>query len=808
MSERMRGSDPMDIVLEGLDPDIRAQAAAAAADQGISLEAYLSELLLEETIEAMGQEPEAPLAPELAPEPPAPTIYFSPEPTPVSEQPKPDAASAATDSKSRGNIVIRHRLDALERRIAMAVGSLDHAISTVDTSVLSLAERVDEQDAAITKSADGLAKALHEVSGSLAAVRAQLAQNDDAVSALNAASTVAHVTLADRITDLDQRLSVTDDIARDADRASADAARAHEAMKASLAAELRDFTRTAEARSSADLAEVRTAAIAAANHADESAAHVLAEMRALRETVEGRLAETAAETQARMHAAFADSVELVNALNSRVAEHERDARLNAESMRARLIDIEDASQTAIEATAETLRTAHSALAIDVARLAQDARGSVDAMRVASETLRSDVARDIHALQDSQAGTQARLKLVDSAIANAIADMGGVRDEISRRAQETAAQARQDLALARDGLANRIETLATRMSDSDALAAEAHKALAAETHRVEACTIAALEKSAQDRAALENVMRMGLSDAERARASMEQAINLSVANVAHAARAHADEGDQRINQELAAIRNQRAGLQSRIDAVASKVDGELAKIPARLGAIESSAATHLNSVDGLRAQMDILSSRIDSVNQGVTARFEDATSRISKRFESANAPLAARVEEAHTRIAAHDSAAAESAEHVRNLARIVDRLSAQTADTAAHAAERLQDIEIAVADLSVKQASGAHDVVAALTKDMLDAEQRHSRALDALRRDIALFLDDSDARMAKLETTKGGDLAQEFSALHQNVEDRLAEAERRSVRALEQVMETVALLRRRFNADDGRDSKSA
>ena len=798
----MRGQGSLEIALDGLDPEIRAQAAAAAASQGISLEAYLSELLLEETIEAMGHEHGAPTAPE----PQAPLIHFSAEPAPVSEQPKPDAASA--DSKSRGNIVIRHRLDALERRIAMAVGSLDHAISTVDSSVLSLAERVDEQDAAIAKGGDALKKVLGEVSGSLAAVRAQLADSEGAISALNASNTAAQANLADRIADLDQRLSVTDDIARDADRATADAARAHEALKSAIAADFREYARTAEARTTADLAEVRTAAIAAANHADESAAHVLAEMRALRETVEGRLAETAAETQARMHAAFADSVELVNALNSRVAEHERDARLNAESMRARLIDIEDASQTAIEATAETLRTAHSALAVDVARLAQDARSSVDAMRIAAETLRADTSRDIHALQDAHAGTQARLKLVDSAIANAITDIGVVRDEVSRRAQETAAQARQDLSLAREGLASRIDTLATRMSDSDALAAEAHKALAAETHRVEACTIAALEKAAQDRAALENVMRLGLSDADRARAAMEQAINLNIANVAHAARAHAEEGDQRINQELTALRGQRAGLQSRIDAIAAKVDGELAKIPARMGAIESAAATHLNSVDGIRAQIEILSSRLDSVNQGVSARFEDAVSRISKRFENANAPLTARIDEAHTRIAAHDGAAAESAEHVRNLARIVDRLSAQTADSASHAAERLQDLEIAIADLSVKQASGAHDVVAALTKDMLDAEQRHSRALDALRRDIALFLDDSDARIAKLETSHGGDLSQEFTALHQSVEDRLAEAERRSVRALEQVMETVALIRRRFDSGEGRDSKTA
>jgi len=785
----------MDIALDGLDPEIRAQAAAAADAQGISLEAYLSELLLEETIEAMGQEPD-----------PAPAAALAPA-TPAAP-PRADNVSAATDSKSRGNIVIRHRLDALERRIAMAVGSLDHAISTVDASVLSLAERVDEQDAVIAKSADGLARVLGDVSGSLAAVRAQLAQSDDAVSALNTTHAATQANLADRIADLDQRLSVTDDIARDADRAGAEAARAHEALKGAVAADFREFSRAAEARMGADLAEVRTAAIAAANRADESAAHVLAEMRALRETVEGRLAETAAETQSRMHAAFADSVELVNALNSRVAEHERDARLNAESMRARLIDIEDASQTAIEATAETLRTAHSALAVDVARVAQDARMSVDAMRVASDTLRADVSGDIHTLQDAQAGTQARLKLVDSAIANVISDMSVVRDEIRRRAQETASQARQDLSLAREGLTNRIEVLAARVGDHEVNAAEAHKTLAAETHRVEACTIAALEKSAQDRAALENVLRLGLADAERARGAMEQALNLNIANVAHAARAHAEEGDQRVHQELAALRGQRAGLQSRIDAIASKVDGELAKIPARMGAIESAAATHLNSVDGLRAQMEILSSRLDSVNRGVSTRFEDAVSRISKRFENANAPLTSRIEEACTRIAAHDGAAAESAEHVRNLARIVDRLSAQTADAASHAAERLQDVEIAIADLSVKQASGAHDVVAVLTKDMLDAEQRHSRALDALRRDIALFLDDSDARLAKLETTHAGDLSQEFTALHQSVEDRLAEAERRSVRALEQVMETVSLISRKFNAGDARDTKSA
>ncbi|GAM97446.1 DNA double-strand break repair Rad50 ATPase [alpha proteobacterium U9-1i] len=760
---------------DALDPEVRAQAAAAAEARGVSLDDYLTELLLEQAFDTMDRpiEPEALAAP--------PEVRPSAQPAqPASAH---EAPYALPRRKQGEDVTIAHRLDALERRIATAVSSLDHAINAVDGSVLSLAGRVDEQDATYNEAAESLSGALNELSVSLTAVRGQLAQAEGGLSHLNATNALAHADLAERVADLDQRLAVTDDIARDADRAGAELARSQDALRQAISQDLREISRATDARLRSDLDELRTAAVAAANHADEAAAHVLSEMRALRETVEGRLAETAAETQARMHAAFADSVELVSALNSRVIEHERNAAVATENMRLRLSDVEDAGQTALEATADTLRAAHAALAVDVARVAHDARG-------AHEALRAELARESAGFREAQANVQARLKLVDSVIANTISDIGAVREIIDRRAGETAAQARQDLALARDAWSGRLDAVTARMSDSEADAAHAHHTAMAEIHRVEACTLAALEKSAQDRAALESVMRLSFEDTERARVTTEQALKLDIANVSHAARAHADEGDQRIAHELAALRGQRAGLQARIDSVAAKVDGDLSKLPGRMTGLESAAAAHATAMEGLRARVEIVAGQADHVSQAVTSRMEDALSSLTKRIDAANQSNAAR-------IAAQEAASIETTDHVRNLARVVDRLSAQGADASVETAERLQDVEVAIAELRLQQASGAHEMTAALTERMREAELRQVDALETLTADIARFLNDNHARISAVEN-KLGDPAMnaELQTLRDRVEERLADAERKSIRALEQVMETVALISRR------------
>jgi hypothetical protein len=105
------------------------------------------------------------------------------------------------------------------------------------------------------------------------------------------------------------------------------------------------------------------------------------------------------------------------------------------------------------------------------------------------------------------------------------------------------------------------------------------------------------------------------------------------------------------------------------------------------------------------------------------------------------------------------------------------------------------------------------------------EQAQNAALEALREDIARFVSDNDERLAALEqggaTALSGDeiliahaiearlteleqrdVAAEFETLRRRIDDRILSVESRSVRALEQMAETVSLIEKRYI--DGED----
>lgn len=756
---------------DSLDPEIRAQVAPAAAAQGVSLNDYLTELLLEQALETMLQgEPET-VAPKA-------TSFVPPI------------------GKSRETFAVRHRLDAQDRRIAIAVGSLDNAINAVDGSVLSLASRVDETEAVFGEAAETLSQALNELSDKLSGVREQLAAAEGGLSTLNSASASAHAELAEKYSDLDQRLILVDDIARDADRAAADLSLAHELLKQAVAKDFAAFSEDTTGRISADLDQLREAAIAAARHADAAAAQLVSELRTLRESVEARLAESAAETQARMQATFADSAERHAALYARLSNHERAAAQSAEHARARLIDIEDAAQAALEVTADGLRAAHAALAVDLACVNRDGRASVEA-------LRGDTARDLGALRDGQAAVQARLKLADSAIANTIGDVGAARDTIERRIAESAAMARAELAQAHEGWSGRFDALAARLADSASDTADAHHIVTAEIHRVEACTLAALEKATQDRAWLESLLRAELGEAAQARAAADNTLQRELNDATHASRAQFEEMRQRMQHDVAALRGQQAGVQARVDAVAAALagDGQVGAALKRLPALDANLA---------RVEAALESAETDAALAELGQRVNALAARLGNSAEES----LARMEDARTRLGLQETRVTETADRVHDLARLFGRLSAQSADATTQSGDRLHKLELAFADLELAhdakggEAAALNERVAAVGPRLAELEQRQTDALEQLRADIAQFLGENDRRLTAIESLgDGADLSAEFQMLRQRVEERLIEAERKSVRALEQVVDTVALIGRKLTGANPEDIRA-
>lgn len=255
-------------------------------------------------------------------------------------------APAAAPEQEAPNALVRrenHLVEMLESRFGLAVEALDG-------TVCGLAARVEEAEALTAATAEQLNQTLQGAGDHLGA--------------------------------LHQRLTSAEEQAGTATVAAAQLADAHEALKHTLADDFSTFAQESAARLNAGLDEVRAAADNAAAETDAAVSRLLQELRSIREAVEARVQESATETRTRIQAAFADATEYMNTLAGRVTDCEQLTVQNAEQLRTQIADIEDNTQTAIEATSAALISDVTAM-----RQAMDARASQ-----AEEAVRAVLAR--------------------------------------------------------------------------------------------------------------------------------------------------------------------------------------------------------------------------------------------------------------------------------------------------------------------------------------------------------------------------------------------------------------------------------
>src|SRR5262249_14290700 len=141
-------------------------------------------------------------------------------------------------------------------------------------------------------------------------------------------------------------------IARGAEAAAAALVVQQEALRQAVANDLDSLAHQTTERLGEGLDHVRAAADAAARHADAAAAHVVNELRAVREAIDARPEESAAETKSRMHAAFVDAADRMAALANRVLDAERTQSRATEALRSEITNVEDVAQSALEETAD------------------------------------------------------------------------------------------------------------------------------------------------------------------------------------------------------------------------------------------------------------------------------------------------------------------------------------------------------------------------------------------------------------------------------------------------------------------------
>lgn len=733
-------------VLHGVDAEARQAALAEAERRGLSLSDYLTEVLLGEVLAAqVGDEGEN-------------------EPTPEA-----DPLNSAPPRAARESFAFRHRVEALERRLTVSVSGLNVALQALDSTVLSLTAQLDETGAL----AEDGSSALIELTTTIAALRKRLSDAEESAETLLESNEEAHDGLAARCAALEAHLTSVEAIAYAADAAGARLAAAQDALQRTLAQDFNAFAHESERRFATAHEDMRALAEDAAAHADAAATRAIEALRITREAMERSLVDHAEETRSVVHGAFVDAAERIDLLADRVLDNQRIAQRMGEQLNARLNNIEDAVHTAIEDSAETLRQADAALRADIARAAQEDRAAL---------------AEAHARHEDMAQ---RVQQIDSALTRTIADVAALHAETSSKLASVEHDAQTRLA---DVIAHLDRVAETVTHD--------FQTNAANIDRVEACTFAALEKLARDIAS---------GDAAQLGRTTKLAARLDLA-VARTQETHADATARLAAMDRAVKAQEQTGsaLGARLQQLetgAGQAGQKLSDISARVGVLERAAADSRTALN-----LAALTNEVEALAAEV--REKDTLAQLN---------------ELRALLAAQDSQISENADRAHGVARMLSRVTAQSADVAAQVEERMHKLEIALADVrldaTAQASASANDVMQEIASRVDAFEQRQADALDALRADIAHFIDENDRRLAALEqdgvATLSGDevliaraiearlteleqrdVGADFETLRRRVEDRILGVERSSVRALEQMADTIALIERRYL--DGED----
>src|SRR6185295_14291344 len=231
-------------------------------------------------------------------------------------------------------------------------------------------------------------------------------------------------------------------------------------------------------------------------------------------SIDERLAESAAETKHRMQAAFAESGQRIAALADRVVVGERQSERHAENVRAQIADMEDGVQTAMEETALSVRRADAVLAADIVRVGENSRVALDA-------LRGDVAAETAAMHERQLNAATRLANVEVKVASISDQVVTQSEALDRRVAAANATLREALDQVDATISEQFDLAASRATELEQDIAHVRRALGAEVNRVEACTLAALEKQVRDRGASDAAARRALDEhADITRAAVE------------------------------------------------------------------------------------------------------------------------------------------------------------------------------------------------------------------------------------------------------------------------------------------------
>lgn len=647
--------------VKGIDPKVREAAREAAARQGMSLGEYLNHALANHQPGGAAQQQLRQRSPR----------YL------VQDVEADDDWTVAAMPRTADPTRLAQRIESIERRTQLAVTGLDRAVSTIDRSVLGLAARIEDAEAASTEAADRIAEALEQFRAAGETLSGKLQRAEEEA----AHSKTAFEGARSEITEVRQRLEIQIGVAEEV-------ARRAEAAASYLTQEM-------EGRDSAlkqTLADARAVAEEAARQAGEASADAVAELRRLQDELSERLTETETSTRRAVETAIA---EVQTGAREKLLEEV--ARLENEIVR-RVGSVDD------------LRADHAALIARIERAEASTRETTAGLRQAAGAAIAD-------LRNSQLTLAARLKQIED-----VAGETGVIDVSDLRQQQ------QDIA---ERLAA-IERKADASPVAEALSAFERRLAAVESGGVKLTEVDgavktldhALERLSQRIAETENTANTAIRTLEETVSSLGARVEQSAAvQETEAVRAlleqRLDSMAQSVSQMVGEARTElQTQLQAALEGVAGEgLEGALADVNRRLAAAERRQA---QTIEAISIEIRRMSETVDTRLRAVESRNDDAAgAAVREELSKMATTLEQRFDEIERReAAAFDRMGLE-------VGRLSERLEERVGAVEARSAQAIEQVGEQVARMADRFNHRQDALARDLGERMLDSEERSS-----------------------------------------------------------------------------------
>lgn len=686
--------------VKGIDPKVREAAREAAARQGMSLGEYLNQALASGQLGGGGAQSHPQNTPQQPPRAPR-ARSFGLSNTDFDGE---DDWNIGAGNRPADPTRLAQRIESIERRTQLAVTGLDRAVSTIDRSVLGLAARIEDAEAASNEAAERIADALEQFrsAGDTLSGRLQRAEQTSA--------DMAHV--KER---LEQQVAVAEEVARRA-----------EAAASYLTNEIGNGGNLAQT-----LAEARAVAEEAARQATEASVDAVNELRRLQEELSERLSDSEASTRRAIETAVAE-------VRTETSSETRGAR---EALLEEVVRLESEISKRVGAV-DTLKAEQATLISRIERAEAGARESTAGLRQAAGAAIAD-------LRNAQLTLSARVKQVED-----IAGQSGGAVDLSE-----VRQAQQDIA-------ERLAALETKTDESPLTGALA--AFEARIASVESATVntgkidqigetvesldRALQRLADKLDETESTANTAIRHIEETVSSLHARLEQGggAAQETEAVRAMLE---QRLDTMAQSVREEITQELHAVLAGEEGVEGALTDVTARLAAAERRQA---QTIEAISIEIKRMSETVDQRLRTVEARNDDAAaSAVREELTRMSATLEKRFDEIEQRFDEVERREASAFDRMGlEVGRLSERLEERVGTVEQRSAQAIEHVGEQVARMADRFNQRQDILARELGERMLDSEeragQRVSEAISSIMQRLAEVEEHSQEAIAPVQ----------------------------------------------------------